>query len=66
MKRALIWSRCKEEAFYNEGGQALAQVIHRGGGCLIPENFQGQAGLGLEQTLLVEDAPAHSRGCWTR
>jgi len=43
---------------YNEGGETLAQVTHRGGGCPIPGNIQGQVGR-LDQ---VEGVPAHSRG----
>ncbi len=35
---------CKEEVFYNKGGEALAQVAQRGGGCPIPGDSQGQAG----------------------
>ncbi|KAK4808393.1 hypothetical protein QYF61_002630 [Mycteria americana] len=48
--------------FYNEGGEALAQVAQRGGGCPIPGNIQVQAGRGLEQPDLVEDVPALAGG----
>ena len=30
--------------FYNTGGEALAQVAQRGGGCRIAGDIQGQAG----------------------
>ena len=48
--------------FYTEGGEALARVAQRGGGCPIPGNVQGQAGRGSEQPGPVEDGPAHGRG----
>jgi len=32
----------KEEEFYPEGGEALAQVTQRGSGCPIPGDTQGQ------------------------
>ena len=48
--------------FYNEGGEALAQVAQRGGRCPIPGNIQGQVGRGFEQPDRVEDVPAHCRG----
>ncbi|KAK4822058.1 hypothetical protein QYF61_008867, partial [Mycteria americana] len=56
----------KEEIFYNEGGEALAQVAQRGGRCPIPGNIQGQVGWGSEQPDLVEDVPAYCREGWTR
>uniref|UniRef100_A0A8C0AWU1 NEUV protein n=1 Tax=Buteo japonicus TaxID=224669 RepID=A0A8C0AWU1_9AVES len=34
-----IATRCKEEMFYDEGGEALAQVAQRGGRCPIPGNI---------------------------
>jgi len=52
----------RKTLFHNEGGEALAQVAQRGGGCPIPGNIQGQAGRGSEQPGLVEDVPAHCRG----
>ena len=39
-----ILTRYKEEAFYSMGGEALAEVAQRRGGCLIPGDTQGQAG----------------------
>jgi len=39
----------KKKVFYNKGSDALAQVAQRGGGCLNPEDTQGQAGRGSEQ-----------------
>jgi len=52
----------KEEIFYREGGEALAQVAQRGGRCPIPGNIPGQVGRGSEQPDLVEGVPAHCRG----
>ena len=54
--------RYKEELFYDEGGEALAQVAQRGCRYPIPGNIQGEVGRGSEQPDLVEDVPAHSRG----
>ena len=34
----------RKKLFYNKGGEALAQVAQRGGGCPIPGDTQGQAG----------------------
>jgi len=34
----------KEKAFHSDGGEALEQVPQRCGGCLVPGDFQGQAG----------------------
>jgi len=56
----------KEEMFYNEGGETLAQVAQRGGRCPIPGNIQGQVGWGSEKPDRVEDVPAHCRRGWTR
>ena len=55
-------TRSKEEMFYDEGGETLAQVAQRGGRCPIPGNIQGQVGRGSEQPDRVEDVPAHGRG----
>ena len=52
----------KEEIFYDEGGEALAQIAQRGGQCSIPGNIQGQVGQGSEQPDLVEGVPARCRG----
>jgi len=52
----------KEEIFYTEGGEALAQVAQRGGRCPIPGNIPGQVGRGSEQPDPGEDVPAHCRG----
>jgi len=43
--------------FYNEGGETLAQVAQRGGGCSIPGNIPGRVGRGSEPPDLVEDVP---------
>ena len=37
--------------FYHQGGEALAQVAQRGGGCPIPGDTQGQAGWGSEHLM---------------
>jgi len=50
--------------FYDEGGETLAQVSQRGGGCPIPGDIQGQVGWGSEQSDLVVDVPPHCRGGW--
>ena len=55
----------KEEIFYNESGEALAQVARRGCGCPIPGSVQGQVGWGFEQAGLVEGVPAHGMGVGT-
>ncbi|KAK4815290.1 hypothetical protein QYF61_026195 [Mycteria americana] len=52
----------RQNFFYSEGGERLAQVVQRGGRCPIPGNIQGQVGQGSEQPDLVEDVPAHCRG----
>jgi len=52
----------RKTIFYNGGGETLDQVAHRGGGCPIPGNIQGQAEWGSEQPDLVEGVPAHCRG----
>ena len=62
MKRGEIQVGCKENVFYNKGGEALAQVAQRGGGCPIPGDTQGQTGQGSEQSNLAVSAPVHCRG----
>jgi len=52
----------REDLFYSEGGETLAQVAQRVGRCPIPGNIQGQVGWGSEQPDLVEDVSAHCRG----
>jgi len=47
--------RYKDENFYSEGGETLAQVAWRGGRCPIPGDIQGQAGRGSEQPDPVKD-----------
>ena len=37
--------------FYHQGGEAVAQVAQRGGGCPIPGDTQGQAGWGSEHLM---------------
>ena len=34
----------RNKFFYTESGEALAQVVQRGGGCPVPGDIQGQAG----------------------
>ena len=36
----------KKKVFYSKGGEALAQVSQRGGGCPMPGYIQDQAGWG--------------------
>ena len=52
----------KEKLFYSKGGEALAQVAQRGGGCPIPGDTQGQAGWDSEQSYLAVGVPVHCRG----
>ena len=54
--------RYKEEIFYHEGGETLAQVTQRGGRWPIPGNIQGQVARGSEQPDPAEDVPAHWLG----
>ena len=42
--------------------KALAQLAQRGGGCPIPGDAQGQAGLGSEQSDQAAGVPVHCRG----
>jgi len=56
----------KAEIFYDEGGEALAQVAQRSCGCPLPGSVQGQVRRGFEQLGLVEGVPAHGRGVGTR
>ena len=51
-----------QKLFYNQGGEALAQVAQRGGGCPIPGDIQGQAGWGSEQSDEAIDVPVHCSG----
>jgi len=52
----------KEEIFYAEGGETLAQVAQRSGRWPIAGNIPGQVGRGSEQPGPAEDVPAHGRG----
>jgi len=58
----VIQTRFKEEIFYNEGGEILAELAQRGGQCPIPGNTQDQVGRGSEHPDPGEDVPAHCRG----
>ena len=57
-----IQSGYKEEVFYSEGGEALAQVAQRAGGCPIPRDIQSQAEQGSEQPDGAIGIPVHCRG----
>lgn len=39
----------KEDIFQNEGGETLAQVVQRRGGCPVPETAPGQVEWGSQQ-----------------
>jgi len=45
LKQLLLFIGCKKN-FYSKDGEALAQVVQRHGGYLIPGSTQGQAGQG--------------------
>jgi len=51
----------KEEIFYREGGETLAQVFQQGDRCPISGNIQAQVGQDFEQPDLVVDVPVHCR-----
>lgn len=59
---ALSHGAAREESFCAEGGEGVARVAQRGGGCPVPGNVQGQPGWGSEQADLVEEVPTHGRG----
>lgn len=52
----------KEEVFYDDGDETLAQVAKRGGIWPMPGNTQSQVGIGSEQPDLFKDVPTHCRG----
>ena len=52
----------KEKIFYNEDGEALAQVAQRGNGSPIHGDFQGEPGSGPGQFDLTMDVPVQCRG----
>ena len=60
-KKGYVQAAYKEKVFYSKAGEALEQIIQRGGGCPIPGDIQGQAGPGSEQPDLAVDIPGH---CW--
>ena len=41
----------KEKNFYDKGGEALAQVAQRGGGCPIPAHTQRSGWMGSEHLM---------------
>lgn len=47
--RDLYW--ILEKSFYGKGDEALEQVAHKGGGCYIYGNVQGQAGRALSNVI---------------
>ena len=55
-----------EQVCYNKSGEALEQVVQRGGGCPIPGDTEGQAGWGSKQPGRAVGVPIHCRGGWAR
>ena len=55
-----------KEVFYNQGGEALAQVAQRGSGCFVLGDIQSQAEWGSEHPGLEVGIPAYSMGGGTR
>ena len=55
--RGDIYTGYKEKGFYNEGGEALAQVAQRGSACPIPGDSQGQARWGSEPLMELWVSP---------
>lgn len=49
-------SSCKEEIFYDESSETLAQVLQNSA-CPIPGNLQDHVGQGSEQPGQVKDVP---------
>ena len=49
------------QSFYSEGGEALKQVAQRGGECLVPGYFQGQARSSPVKPHLAVHVPVHFR-----
>ena len=41
----------RKKVLYNNGGEGLAQVAYREGGCPIPRDTQGQAGWGSKHLM---------------
>ena len=52
----------KKFFFYHKGGEALAQVAQRGGGCPVPADAQGEAGRGSEQPDVAVGILVHCKG----
>ena len=50
--------------YYDAASEALDQVAQRCGRCPIPGSIQAQVEQVSEQSYIVEDVPAHSRGGW--
>ena len=48
-----------EKVLYSEGGEALEQIAQR---CPFPGDFQGEAGLGSEQSDLAVVLPVPCKG----
>ena len=53
-ERGEIQIRYKEEIFYDEGGETLAQVSQRGARCPICGNVQVQVGQGSEHLIWLK------------
>ena len=49
----------RKKLFYSRGGEAVAQVAQRGGGCSVLGDIQGQAGWGSEQPDIDIAVPDH-------
>jgi len=59
--RQVINEGHKEEFFYRKGGEALAHVAQRAGGCFIHADNQGQAGPVSEHPDQAVGIPFHCR-----
>lgn len=53
-RAALLEKAGLEKDIFYEGGEMLAQISQRGGGCSIPGNIQSQVRQGSEQPGLVK------------
>ena len=62
-QRGEIQTRWREEMFYAEGGEALAQAAQRGARWPIPGNIQGQAGRALSNLIQLKVSLPMAGGC---
>ena len=53
---------CISSIWCSSSSEALEQIAQRGGGCSIPGDIHGQAGLGSEQPNLAVGGPILCRG----